>query len=964
MEWACPQAPYFILPVCIGWVALSLYARSRRRRAAENFVAARMHARILPRDSAPRFWIKTLLTMLGFGCALLAVAQPRWGSYYEEVRVRGVDVYVLIDVSKSMLAKDVTPSRLERAKADVRSLLNRLQGNRVGLIAFAGKTSLKCPLTTDHDFYRMSLNDLDTTSAPRGGTAIGDAIRKALEYMPREAGRDKVILLFTDGDDQNSYPEDAARQAAEKGVNIYCVGLGDPAQAALLEQTDSSGKRVESQLNERVLTSIASITGGGYFRTGYYDVDDLYSQYLAKRTTEDAIARQRVRLHERYQIFLGCAIFLLLLELCIRPHSQAADAGVFTWAGAGLGEKSASSIFFAAALFTGFFADNVRAAEPSELVREGLELYARDEFDAAREKFTSAEELLRGDRAEQAAITAFNLACVSHRKGDAEQAQAQYLRAAQTRDARLSAAAHFNIGCLISEGARGSAGDDPLKMDGSKRGEIVDKLKTALKSFRNCLNIEPGHVGARKNIELIRQWIKYHNEKWREKDRKKLRDETDLLQFLDYITGSERVLRSSVRSLGPKTSYDVFAEHKRAQDELAGEIEPLKEKIRDAVRAAQPKPAPGVPPADTKKVEDDIAMLQKFADNAAANMRDASAKIAARDGASAVQRQRLAILELEKLADAVSPLDALLDRALKGQTFVAGALEKGRDLQSPPQADSARGVDDFKKLFALSGGEDADPKAAASPKNAAAPKPLMPELCADFADIEDKVARQSTLMPRRAREQMSQLEQQASAPPSPSPDTAHPAQPDPKKMKEWLEKVCDLAPKAAEKVVAAAKLLRGTEPVSAYADAEAGRKLLEEIANSRPRDPNQKPEDKDKEKDKQKDQKKQDEQKKQDQKQDDKDKKDKQDQKKEDQDKKKQDEKDKKDAQEQQKKEEQDKKDKAQQSGAEDAKDGKEMSKDEAEALLRKIREHEQARKDKQKAVRAQGTLEPVEKDY
>ena len=158
---------------------------------------------------------------------LVALAEPQFGTQYEDVVPRGSDLYVLIDVSRSMLAEDVPPSRLGRAKADVAALVNRLEGERIGLIAFAGQAVVKCPLTVDYDAFRRSLDELDPGSAPRGGTAIGDAIRKALEVFHARADRDQAILLITDGDDQQSYPLEAAAIAAERHVTIFTVGLGD-----------------------------------------------------------------------------------------------------------------------------------------------------------------------------------------------------------------------------------------------------------------------------------------------------------------------------------------------------------------------------------------------------------------------------------------------------------------------------------------------------------------------------------------------------------------------------------------------------------------------------------------------------------------------------------------------------------------------------------------------------------------
>ena len=190
-------------------------------------MAQAMWSRILPADSRARFWVKLFWRETALITGLLALAGPRFGTQYEDVIPRGSDLYVLIDVSRSMLAEDVPPSRLGRAKADVTALVNRLEGERVGLIAFAGQAVVKCPLTVDYDAFRRSLDELDPGSAPRGGTAIGDAIRKALEVFQARADRDQAILLITDGDDQQSYPLEAAAVAAERHVTIFTVGLGD-----------------------------------------------------------------------------------------------------------------------------------------------------------------------------------------------------------------------------------------------------------------------------------------------------------------------------------------------------------------------------------------------------------------------------------------------------------------------------------------------------------------------------------------------------------------------------------------------------------------------------------------------------------------------------------------------------------------------------------------------------------------
>ena len=301
MEWQHPEWLYLILPLAVAWLALALYSRRRRRRAAEAFVAQAMWSRILPADSRARFWVKLLLRETALVTGLVALAGPRFGTQYEDVIPRGSDLYVLIDVSRSMLAEDVPPSRLGRAKADVAALVNRLEGERVGLIAFAGQAVVKCPLTVDYDAFRRSLDELDPGSAPRGGTAIGDAIRKALEVFQARADRDQAILLITDGDDQQSYPLEAAAVAAEHHVTIFTVGLGDADHGARIPQGAESksyveyqGHQVWSKLDGSLLKEIALKTSGVYVPVGTraYDLGELYAKYLQGRRGSEEQSQQ------------------------------------------------------------------------------------------------------------------------------------------------------------------------------------------------------------------------------------------------------------------------------------------------------------------------------------------------------------------------------------------------------------------------------------------------------------------------------------------------------------------------------------------------------------------------------------------------------------------------------------------------------------------------------------------------
>ena len=238
----------------------------------------------------------------------------------------------MLDVSRSMTAEDVAPNRLERAKSDIRDLLSRLIGDRVGLLVFAGKPVVKVPLTTDQGFFLTVLDEVDTRSAPRGGTLIGDAIRRAIEALPERRDRDQALVLITDGEDQESYPEDAAQKAAERGIKIFCVGLGDSREGARIPVRESSGlsylryqgQEHWSKVNDDLLKKIALLTNGAYIPAGTkaYDLGQVYEEHLAGLTRGQVQEDKRKRYREQFQWFVCFGALVLLLEMAIPSHCR------------------------------------------------------------------------------------------------------------------------------------------------------------------------------------------------------------------------------------------------------------------------------------------------------------------------------------------------------------------------------------------------------------------------------------------------------------------------------------------------------------------------------------------------------------------------------------------------------------------------------------------------------------------
>ncbi len=251
---------------------------------------------------------------------VLALAQPRWGFEWQEVRREGVDIVIALDVSNSMLAQDLKPSRLERARREISDFLNLLQGDRVGLIAFAGTAFVQCPLTLDYSAARIFLNSLDVDLIPVQGTNLGEAIRLSLKSFSSTEKKSRALILITDGEDQEGMAETAAKEALEAGVKIFAIGVGAEEGAPIPFpggfKKDEAGEVVLTRLDEDALKSIAEITGGGYVRSvsGDMDLENIYFEQLQKKVDSRQLNTQREKKwQERFQWAAILSLIFLLL---------------------------------------------------------------------------------------------------------------------------------------------------------------------------------------------------------------------------------------------------------------------------------------------------------------------------------------------------------------------------------------------------------------------------------------------------------------------------------------------------------------------------------------------------------------------------------------------------------------------------------------------------------------------------
>ena len=267
---------------------------------------------------------RTIFVFLAVLFLLLAITRPRWGYHWEDLHQRGVDVIVALDVSNSMLAEDIKPNRLERAKRKISDLLNMLEGDRIGLIAFAGTAFVQCPLTLDYSAARIFLSAIDTQLIPVQGTAIGNAIETSVKAFRTQDKKSKALILITDGEDQTGNALSAAKSARSQGVKIYTIGIGGEIGAPLPNPSAKGGFRknqqgevILSKLDEITLQKIALATGGSYVRsvTGDIDLKTIYKDQIQKHIEKKELKSERRKIwQERFQWFIFVALFCPALQ--------------------------------------------------------------------------------------------------------------------------------------------------------------------------------------------------------------------------------------------------------------------------------------------------------------------------------------------------------------------------------------------------------------------------------------------------------------------------------------------------------------------------------------------------------------------------------------------------------------------------------------------------------------------------
>lgn len=461
-----------------------IWSWRRRRQLIAQFVQSRLLAHLTVGVSARRQRMRMALLVAACGLLMLVLARPQWGFSYEEARQRGLDVIVAIDTSRSMLAADVSPNRLARAKLAALDLKRLARTDRVGLIAFAGSAFLQCPLSFDDEAFRQNVNALDVNIIPQGGSALAEAIETARAAFERKNDNYKVLVLFTDGEDNAGETIDAAKKAAEDGLRIFTVGVGT-ANGELLRINDGKGRTdyirddqgnvVKSRLNEKLLRQIAEATQGFYMLlAGANTMDLLYERGLAPLPKAELGGRHIKRYHERYQWFLGLALVLLLSEMFLPERKRVRRT-----------EVAPAAAFARAALFLLLLAASATASPA-----RGLKQYEEGKYQSALREYRNALREKKDDPRLH-----FNAGTSAYQAQNYEKA-VEYLNSALlTTDPDLQERTYYNRG--NAQYRLGEATTDPK--------EKMQQWDDAVSSFESALKLNPKDEDAKFNLELVKQ---------------------------------------------------------------------------------------------------------------------------------------------------------------------------------------------------------------------------------------------------------------------------------------------------------------------------------------------------------------------------------------------------------------------------------------------------------------------------
>jgi Ca-activated chloride channel family protein len=546
--------------VCMGIVGLFIRFDRRRESDLSKLIHPRFRQRLTEGFSPSLRNLKRGLWVFAVMLLFVAIARPQMGYEWHEVKRKGIDILFAVDTSRSMLAEDLTPSRLERARLGIIDFVARLEGDRVGLIPFAGSAFALCPLTLDYDAFRESLNALDTDLIPRQGTDLASAIKEAERLFDENGNNHRVLVLLTDGEDLQGSVIDAAKAAAKKGMAIYTVGVGSPEGAKIPVHDrygrtdfvrDESGKVVRTTLDETTLKKIAEETSGLYVTLGRgaEGLNTIYQEKLRLVPKSELNQRmERIPL-ERFEWPLGLAVGLLLLEFFIKDRLRAKKARPLAGALLMLGLMALS-------------VSKVRAAEASSAKVDPRQIY--------------------------------NQGTEAYTKGDFPKASESLRASLKTQDLTLQQRSYYNLGNSLYRTGQGSLEKDPEA--------TMKTWEESLKAYQDALALNSADEDAQYNKGLVEKKIEALKQQQKKDDKKDDKDSKDSKDDKDKKSDKDQKdSKESEDGKGPKDDKDS----KDGKESKEGEDSKDQKDAQDGKDPKDAKdPKDGKDAADPKDAED------------------------------------------------------------------------------------------------------------------------------------------------------------------------------------------------------------------------------------------------------------------------------------------------------------------------------------------------------------------------
>ncbi|MEX2115917.1 MAG: VWA domain-containing protein [Bacteroidota bacterium] len=478
-------------------LALFFYVMHRwRKRSLSSFAALPMLKDLSPHMSTAKRTGKQILLLFGLGSLILAFANPQLGTRLEEVKREGIDLFVTLDVSLSMKAEDIRPSRLEKAKRDVSALLNKLRGDRVGLIVFAGDAFVQFPLTSDYSAADLFISAVDVDAVPTPGTMIPTAIELALKSFSTDVPTQKAIIIVSDGENTEGDIVSAVEKAATAGVTVFTVGMGTPeggpiplynaAGSRVDYKRDRSGSIVLTKLDESTLQQISAATKGSYRRatSGGNEIDEVFKELSTLERVEFGV-KQVTGYETMYQYPLAAALLLFLLELLLSERRGT----VLSW----LRRLVPLPALLCLALGLNPAA---QAQTHRSLINEGNEAFEGGKFPDAEVEYKKALQEYPDSK-----VGEFNLGDAYYKQQRYDEAQQAFATFAATGDNSIEASKGFyNLGNTLYQ---------------------AEKLEESIEAYKQTLRLNPSDEDARHNLELARKKKKEEEQKQQNKDKQK-----------------------------------------------------------------------------------------------------------------------------------------------------------------------------------------------------------------------------------------------------------------------------------------------------------------------------------------------------------------------------------------------------------------------------------------------------------